>query len=263
MLAKSISLSRKVNRLSLKSAFIYTWAMSHTDDWGLISSDPTVIKATVFPMKKEIRASDIESFILEAQEKDANGESLISEYQECLEFNAFDEHQTLSPEKRAKPRFQKVPLESPRIPRESQENPIQEKRREVKGSEEKLRTKSAHKDFIDWYFKTCSASRNVSVQITAAAAKNLQSALKKQSFEELQKRAVYYLCHPSFKEFSPGLETFLSAGVQNGIANKAKNGEEYWKDLERFSSRFIAPQVDRLTAIRAEAAKKTTFTSNV
>lgn len=260
MLSKSISLSRKVNHLTLKSAFIYTWAMSHTDDWGLISSDPEVIKATVAPMRKDIRVSDIVAFIAEAQVKDYAGDSLVTEWQECLEFNAFEDHQTLSPEKRAKPKFSKVPktiTESPGIPEESQKNPIQVNRREVKGREGNLRNKSAHKDFIEWYSKTCAATRNIKVQITAAGAKNLQSALKNQSLEELQKRAVYFLCHISFREFAPGLETFLSAGVQNGIANKSKNGEDYWKDLERFSAKYITSPADRLAAMRQQVATAT------
>lgn len=139
MLDNSISTSRKVNKLSLRSALIYTWGFSHTDDWGCISSDPEVIKAVVFPMKKEVRVSDIIQFIIDAQEVDKQGESLITEYQDCIFFNAFDEHQKLSPEKRAKPRFQRIPKnpqESSGEIRNPQENPIQDKRSEDKRSED-------------------------------------------------------------------------------------------------------------------------------
>lgn len=169
MLDKSISLSRKANRLTLKSALIYTWAISHLDDWALLSNDSEVIKATCCPMKKEIKVSDIQSFILEAQIKDDRGESLITEFEDCLLFNAFDDHQKLSPEKRAKPTFQKIPKnpqESPGDFRNPQETPIQEKGSEYKGREDKLLRKEQALEFNNFLFQ---GLKDVGIQIQDAA----------------------------------------------------------------------------------------------
>lgn len=116
-----------------------------------------------------------------------------------------------------------------------------------------------HKEFIDWYSKTCFSARNVKVKFNGAGVANLKRALKTESFEELQKRAVYYLGSIDFKTFSPGLETFLSAGVQNGIANKSKNDEKYWRDLERLVGKYIAPPIDRLATLKLQAAMVTKF----
>lgn len=109
MLLKSTSLSRKVNRLSVKHALFYAMAIPHLDDWGDIDNDPEVLKATVVPMRKQIGQKDIIEFIKIAQIPDEKKESLITEFSDCLHFNKFEEHQKISAEKRAKSRFQKIP----------------------------------------------------------------------------------------------------------------------------------------------------------
>lgn len=140
MLNKSISLSRKVNKLSIKNELIYVLCIPHLDDFGLVSSDSSVIKAMVFPMRKDITESDIKKFIEVAQEIDESGESLIEEYKDCLFFTAFEDHQSISAEKRAKSRFSKIP----KNPQENigenknpQKSPVQEKLSKEKLREEK------------------------------------------------------------------------------------------------------------------------------
>lgn len=140
MLNKSISLSRKANKLPLKLAFIYTWMLPHLDDHGLIERDSNVLKGMAFPMKKEITAKDILGFIEIAQIHDEKGESLITEHGDCLEFNGFEDHQTISPEKRAKSKFS-------RIPKNPQESPRSSQIREVKLREENLIEKNIYGEF--------------------------------------------------------------------------------------------------------------------
>ncbi len=55
----SISTSRKVNRLSLKAALRYTWAIPHVDDEGVQEGDPQTLKARVVPLRDEIPVSEI------------------------------------------------------------------------------------------------------------------------------------------------------------------------------------------------------------
>ncbi len=137
MLNKSISLSAQVNKLKLKSKIIYTWAIPHLDDYGLISNDQEVIKAMVVPMIKDIEITDINEFIL-----DAEAVGLTKEWSDCIEFLGFENHQSITAEKRAKCHFSK----NPKNPQENfgenknpQESPVQEKGREVKRREDKGR----------------------------------------------------------------------------------------------------------------------------
>lgn len=59
MISKSISTSRKVNRLTDRAALLYTWLIPHTDDYGHLEGDAFSIKAKIFPMRK-IKESEIE-----------------------------------------------------------------------------------------------------------------------------------------------------------------------------------------------------------
>lgn len=120
MLSKSISLSQQVASMSLKSQFIFTWCIPHLDDFGLIENRTQILKAMVFPMNRFIRTADIEMFIDEAER-----EGLIEVFEDCLEFSGFENHQSISPEKKSKSKFSKVPLNNPRIPKNPQESPVQ------------------------------------------------------------------------------------------------------------------------------------------
>ncbi len=135
MLNKSISYSKQVNQLSLKSQFIFTWIIPHLDDYGLIGNDPDVIKAIVFPMNKKITANDIKAFIEEAEELE-----LIIMFNDCIEYPKFYEHQTISENKRSKSKFQKTPR-NPKKPQENigENNNPQPNIREDKLSKVKLR----------------------------------------------------------------------------------------------------------------------------
>ena len=131
MLSKSISLSRQVSLLSLKSQFVFTWCIPHLDDYGLIDRDPSVLKAMVFPMNKHIRVPDIVAFMKEAEQ-----EELIEIFDDCLDFTGFENHQSISAEKRAKSKFKKIPLQSPLFPENPQESPAQYRLGKDKGSKD-------------------------------------------------------------------------------------------------------------------------------
>jgi len=141
MLNKTISLSAQVNKLALKQKLIYTWSIPHLDDYGLISNDPGVIKAMVVPMIKDITISDIKEYIAKTEEV-----GLTKEFSDCIEFLGFQNHQSISPDKRAKCHFQKIP----RNPQENlgenknpQKSPVEDKIREDKRREEKIRELAA------------------------------------------------------------------------------------------------------------------------
>jgi hypothetical protein len=61
----SISTSRKVNRLSLKAALLYTWAIPHFDDEGFQEGDPQTLKARIVPLRDEIPVSELVTLVEE------------------------------------------------------------------------------------------------------------------------------------------------------------------------------------------------------
>lgn len=67
MLSPTISLSDQVNRLSLKTALIFTWMLSHADDAGRLTGKPSVLKGTVTPLREDIDREDIKAAILEME----------------------------------------------------------------------------------------------------------------------------------------------------------------------------------------------------
>jgi len=134
MLNKSISLSGQMNELTLKEKLIFTWSIPHLDDYGLLDVSLAVIKATVIPMVKEIGLSDIRRFIDKGV---AIG--LLQEHKDCLEFLGFNNHQSISEEKKVKSKFAKIPQENSGENNNPQKSPLQDKRSKEKIREEKGR----------------------------------------------------------------------------------------------------------------------------
>lgn len=143
MIDNCISISEKINDLSLREAFIYTWIIPHLDDWGRITGSPRTLKALVFPMKKEISIKNIEDTLTKFKEmglflwEEVNGEMVLQ-----MPFEKFNSHQSISEAKRAKSKYPEIieeiehkndiSQETPEIPKKCQENPAQDNIREDK-----------------------------------------------------------------------------------------------------------------------------------
>lgn len=118
--------------MSIKAQIIFTWTIPHLDDYGLIDSDSEVLKSLVFPMNKKISIKDIESF-----KGEAAAQGLIILYEDCIHYPKFYNYQSISDGKKAKTKFEKIPLtnipqESPRIPEKPQPKISKENLREVR-----------------------------------------------------------------------------------------------------------------------------------
>jgi hypothetical protein len=61
----SISQSKKVNKLSLKGALLYTWAIPHFDDEGFQAGEPRDIKINIVPFREDIQIEEIKDLIIE------------------------------------------------------------------------------------------------------------------------------------------------------------------------------------------------------
>ena len=166
MIDNCISISEKINDLTIKEAFVYTWIIPHLDDWGRISGSPRKLKAIVFPMKKEISIGDLE----EVLNKFKNLGLFLWEVVEDISvlqqpFKEFSSHQAISDSKRAKSKYPEIDednITSPRIPKNPLGSPAQ-----VKLSKEKLREgkgrETLYHDIINIYNKNCSTLPQVEV----------------------------------------------------------------------------------------------------
>jgi hypothetical protein len=105
MLAKSISISKQANSLSLFSKHLFTWLIPHADDFGRMSADPAVVKALVLPMEYKMTIAPgmtqtievtVELVAAGLQEIQASGLIIIYEVngEECLQFPKWEDHQT-------------------------------------------------------------------------------------------------------------------------------------------------------------------------
>mgnify|MGYP003393594543 CR=1 FL=1 len=90
---------------------------------------------------------------------------------------------------------------------------------------------SAHKEFIDFFFRATKRSRSITPIITGQDGANLKRVLKLELLTptELQQAAIFFLVSPQYRQFSPTISTFLSAGIITGIANVMRNrGTDFW-----------------------------------
>ncbi len=61
----SISQSKKVNKVSLKAALLYTWAISHFDDEGYQPGEPRDLKINIVPYRDDIPLEEIKNLEIE------------------------------------------------------------------------------------------------------------------------------------------------------------------------------------------------------
>jgi hypothetical protein len=61
----SISMSEKVNALSLPAAILYVFTISHLDDFGFIEASPMLLKVKTVPLRREITERNINKYIKE------------------------------------------------------------------------------------------------------------------------------------------------------------------------------------------------------
>jgi hypothetical protein len=102
MVSKVISISEKVNSLSLFGRLLYTWMIPHTDDFGRLPGSPAKVRALVVPMGDET-TKDVEAALFDMVSKD-----LIQWYEvsgeKYIQITNFDDHQS-GLHKRTKSKF--------------------------------------------------------------------------------------------------------------------------------------------------------------
>lgn len=109
MISKVISISEKVNSLSLFGKLLYTWMIPHADDFGRLPGSPAKVRALVVPMGDET-TKDVETAVADMHQK-----GLIQWYEiggeKYIQITNFDDHQS-GLHKRTKSKFPDPPTES-------------------------------------------------------------------------------------------------------------------------------------------------------
>jgi hypothetical protein len=153
----SISMSEKVNSLSLAGALLYTWTIPHEDDFGYIEADPRYLKAVVVPFRKDISERQVKKISYEISrihEKVGSLKPLWTIYtvngKEYIKDEYFEErqsfkgiHRQISKIKRIIEDCKTAPVEHPSntqqgadgVPKLSEEKLSEEKLSEVKENE--------------------------------------------------------------------------------------------------------------------------------
>lgn len=139
MIDKKISVSEQVANLPLEGQIIFTWAVPHADDLGLLPFSHRTLKALVVPMM-ELTLEDFGNHV-EAIVSQGLWEVFTHEKDTYYRIPKFTEHQTLKKDR--KPNTYLFGIESWEqavdlgFHLEDSGNPREEKGREVKGREEK------------------------------------------------------------------------------------------------------------------------------
>jgi uncharacterized phage protein (TIGR02220 family) len=91
MVSKIISVSERVNDLSLFGRLLYTWMIPHADDWGRLPGSPAKVKVLVMPFADESREQFAEALA------DMSRKGLIIWYESSgdkfIQILKFEEHQ--------------------------------------------------------------------------------------------------------------------------------------------------------------------------
>lgn len=202
MVSKVISISEKVNSLSLFGRLLYTWMIPHTDDFGRLPGSPAKVRALVVPMGDET-VKDVEMALAEMHKKglilwyEAEGDRFI-------QITNFDEHQS-GLHKRTKSKFpdppvagegfeDELPVIDYDIPGNSGKFPLEENRTEENRTEqeeeiEKAAATGAQDDFPEQSEKNYESfyaahERIFGFQCNPFQAEQLSSFIEKDGVEE-------------------------------------------------------------------------------
>lgn len=102
------------------------------------------------------------------------------------------------------------------------------------------RAQSEHHRLVRFFDDAVKKARGVKVTWTGKDLAALKRVLKEGhlSEQEIEQLMVYFLMSPGLKKFSPTMSVLFSGGILTGLMNEMKNGEEFWKNLDRYSTQI-------------------------
>ena len=254
MISKSISISERVNSMSLFARLLYTWMIPHTDDFGRMTGSPMKVKALVVPMADETK-EDVERALTEMVEQD-----LIDWYvvdgKKYIQIKNFDKHQT-GLNKRTKSKypdpkdgtpvigsgnFREVPGNSEKVP----EIPLEQNRTGTELSAASKNTQSSKEDTTaddngsdvaaDDHLKPAESDNWLSDELTAEQ----QAEMKKVTDHWRRKRAILVIPPADLEAMEELVKKGIPAadiikGIDKTFADFAeRNRSKPWKKINSF-----------------------------
>lgn len=113
--------------------------------------------------------------------------------------------------------------------------------------------KSQHRQLVEFFSDTTLAVRGFRPQITVAGTARLKKVLELNllSKNEIEQMMLYYLASKSFKNLGPSIATMLSATILNALRDKARNREQYFKEIEEYTDRYLRKEAPRGHTIKS------------
>ncbi|MFA6158869.1 MAG: hypothetical protein WC763_04605 [Candidatus Paceibacterota bacterium] len=137
MLSKTISTSKKVNRLPDRAALLYTWLLPHTDEFGHLEGETIMVKGKIVPMRSVTVQEVQEDLDLMVQNE------LIRFYEvgkeKYIEIINFDNFQTFRKDRDRKGDYPGPDGKVPVVYRRDTNGIPEVDQRQLKGSEENRR----------------------------------------------------------------------------------------------------------------------------
>lgn len=171
MLAKSISTSRKLNKVGDSPALLFTWTLSHLDDFGNFDGAADVIRGSIVPM----RNWKLDKVQKAMEELLAIGAWVLYEVdgEPYIHCEKFDDFQTFKGDRDRISLYPKY-KEELRKPLDSKWNPVDSYRlSEVKVSKDKL-IKENKDEASDWNMKFFQILKENGIEIIGDPAERLR-----------------------------------------------------------------------------------------
>lgn len=276
---RKISTSKKVAKVSDKAALLYTWLISHTDDWGNMDGDASVIFAKVVPMRKGWSSDEVQEMLDELEEG-----RLILKYsaddENYVHILNFDNFQTFRSDRERKSEYPKPPL--PTLPLVYQGDTTDAKRHgklseaKIREGEDKLSTMQPEaapnkdiKRLIDFFHEATNALRGhyPPAEDGGKIGKLLKTRIEKDgvSAERIEKMIVWYLTrtkrdqdakknwYETFKnpaEFSVMLSNAYFSAMLTDESNILSYMADNFVSIEKIYSKIKSPLSYGVTDIR-------------
>lgn len=103
---------------------------------------------------------------------------------------------------------------------------------------QRVKSKSEHHQFIEFFYDTAKKTRNVTVKFSKGDTKRLKDVITSgvMTSTQMEQIALYFLADPALRKFTPSITVLFSNGILTALMNTMENdGGEFWKRLGRYT----------------------------
>ncbi len=103
------------------------------------------------------------------------------------------------------------------------------------------KSKSEHRQLIEFFSDTALKARGFRPKISPKDARQLKNILETKIMKQtdFEKVILYFLADRSYKNLGPSIATIMSSTVLNSLINKMKNRVQFYKELEGYATQYF------------------------